>query len=542
MKQWALLDTFWSWAGRVPLRYKIMGIIVVPLLILGFTIAWWVSNQLGGWLSYLLSEERVAQAMSVGLRSVVIITIFAALAGLVIGSFLTWLLTRPLLDMAYVARRVKDGDLSVRAPVWANDEIGELGLAFNDMIVSLDVSYKELENSNIQLKYRNQELAVLYQLANMASKSFTMQQISAHGLQLALENTGAPAGLVMMQNEYEPIISSSKNLPTSFLDPLLACVQEVDFDCFQEEHPDALLLLDGYDHMGILPPELILEAQKLQYPHMLIAPILAKSKILGLIIILCTDARQISQQHHQLISGICNQLGIAIQNSQLWDEIVHKEMLRTQLLNKVVSAQEDERLRISRELHDETGQSLTSLLVQLKILEKSDTLEDVRTHISGIRHLVVKSIHEVRRLAADLRPAALDDLGLISALEGYVFDYVSKSGLQVDFLPQNMDDIRLPRDMEIVLYRVIQESLTNIVRHANARHVQVSVIRVDDLIEVTIVDDGCGFDMDDVLAGKERGLGLLGMQERVQLLGGRFALDSKVGQGTRIDVELTIPN
>jgi signal transduction histidine kinase len=96
--------------------------------------------------------------------------------------------------------------------------------------------------------------------------------------------------------------------------------------------------------------------------------------------------------------------------------------------------------------------------------------------------------------------------------------------------------------MEIVVYRVIQESLTNIVRHARASLVQISIVRVNQKIEVTIVDDGCGFDAEYILAAKDRGLGLLGMQERVELLGGHFVLNSEVGQGTRIDVELTVPD
>ena len=146
-----------------------IGIIVAPLLILGFTIAWWVSTQLGGWLSYLLSEERVAQAMSIGMRGVVIITIMAALIGLGIAWFLTWLLTRPILDMTSVAKRIKTGDLVVRAPVWANDEIGELGRAFNDMIVGLDTSRQELETFNENLQHRNHELEMLYQLSDMAN-------------------------------------------------------------------------------------------------------------------------------------------------------------------------------------------------------------------------------------------------------------------------------------------------------------------------------------------------------------------------------------
>ncbi len=360
----SLWKTLWTWAGRVSLRQKIMGIIVAPLLILGFTIAWWVSSQLGGWLSYLLTEERVAQAMSVGMRSVVIITIFSALAGLGIGSFLTWFLTRPIIDMTFVARHVRDGDLSVRAPVWANDEIGELGRAFNDMIASLDTSHRELERSN---------------------------------------------------------------------------------------------------------------------------------------------------------------------------------ELRAQLLHKVVSAQEEERQRISRELHDETGQALTSLLVQLKILEKCETLDEVLSQVSGIRQLTQHTLHEVRRLAADLRPSALDDLGLISASESYIDNYANKSGLVVEFVPHNMDHARLPRDMEITLYRVIQEALTNILRHAKASHVRVAIERHKTQIRLSVVDDGCGFEVEQVLSGKDRGLGLLGMQERIELMGGKLTLDSHPGQGTRVDVELRLP-
>lgn len=542
LKQRTIWDAFWSRAGRVRLRYKIMGIIVAPLLILGLTIAWWVSNQLGGWLSYLLSEERVAQAMAVGMRSVFIITVFAALAGLAIGSFLTWFLTRPLLDMAYVARRVKDGDLSVRAPVWANDEIGELGRAFNDMIASLDTSYKDLERSNEQLQHRNQELAVLYQLADMVSKSFTMQQISSQGLQQALENTGAAAGMTLLLNSQQPMMSACHNLPAPFVDTALACLHDFQFEQTGNAPPGSVLVVEDVYEAGVIPSALILESQKLRYRTLLLAPIQVKADIVGILLMVYTSATGISTRHQRLISGICNQLGVAIQNNQLWEELYRKEEMRSLLLNKVVSAQEDERQRISRELHDETGQALTSLLVQLKIMERYDTLAAMQAKIGSVRQLTQQTLQEVRRLAADLRPAALDDLGLISALEGYIYDYVSKSSLEVDFQHRNMDDIRLPHDMEIVIYRVIQESLTNVLRHAHAGQVQVRIEREGEHIHVVVADDGDGFDVAHVRASKARGLGLLGMQERVELLGGSFSLTSATGHGTQIIVELTRPN
>lgn len=541
MEQRTIWGVLWTWVGRVSLRQKIMGIIVAPLVILGLTIAWWVSSQLGGWLSYLLSEERVAQAMSVGMRSVFIITVFAALAGLGIGSFLTWFLTHPILDMTYVARRVRDGDLSVRAPVWANDEIGELGRAFNDMIASLDASHRDLESSNEQLKHRNRDLAVLYQLADMANKSFNMQQVSIHSLQQTLDNTGAAAGLILLLNGGQSVIGASQNLPESFLDTSLHTLPEFDFTLNGLTDNGPIMVTDVYTAEEI-PPTLALESQRLNYGAMVLAPILVKKGMLGILVMLYTDASHFSDQHHQLIRGICNQLGVTIQNSQLWEELRHKEQLRAQLLNKVVSAQEDERHRISRELHDETGQALTSLLVQLKIMENSGSLDDVQTQVAGIRKLTLQTLHEVRRLAADLRPAALDDLGLISALEGYIYDYAGKSGLQVDFEQHDMEETRLPRDIEIVLYRVIQESLTNILRHAKATHVQVAIKRHQEQITLSVVDDGCGFDAGYILADKARGLGILGMQERIELLGGTFTLHTSPGHGTQVQVELTLPD
>lgn len=512
------------------------------MIILGFTIAWWVSSQLGGWLSYLLSEERVAQAMSVGMRSVFIITIFSAVAGLGVGLLLTWFLTRPILDMTRVARRVKNGDLTVRAPVWANDEIGELGRAFNDMIVSLATSRQELEHFNEQLWHRNRELAVLYKLADMANQPYTMQEISMHGLQQTLESAGAPAGLIVMFSDQKPMITANQNLPESIIEAVgkhLVVLRQLPQHASETSEP---CIIEDIQYAAELPVDLVMECQKSGYGTLVLAPIEAKKSQLGLLIVFCQDASVImAPQYRQLIGGICNQLGVTIQNSQLWEELRHKEHLRAQLLNKVVTAQEEERQRISRELHDETGQALTSLLVQLKLLERCSSLEDVKVQTEDIRQLALRTLQEVRRLAADLRPAALDDLGLISALEGYIYNYASKTHIEVDFQPHDLDTLRLAHDVEIVLYRVIQEALTNIARHANASQVMVNIERDQECIRVLVTDDGCGFDAAALLKKADHGLGILGMQERIQLIGGRFRIDSAPGSGTQIRVELFVP-
>jgi signal transduction histidine kinase len=292
----------------------------------------------------------------------------------------------------------------------------------------------------------------------------------------------------------------------------------------------------------MLPGELLVESQKLSYRAALLAPMMIRTGTYAALFLLFQDTTVIAPQHYQLIRGICNQLSVTIQNSQLWEELRHKEQIRTLLLHKLVSAQEAERQRISRELHDETGQALTSLLVQLKILEKCSTLTDVQEQVQGIRKLTAQTLQEVRRLAAHLRPSALDDLGLISALEGYIYDYAGKSGITVDFQHHNVEEVRLPHDMEIVLYRVVQESLTNVLRHAQASQVQVMIRREYKSIQLSVVDNGRGFDVAHVLADKERGLGLLGMQERIELLGGTLVLDSTPGHGSRVEIDLTMPD
>ncbi len=534
-------SVFWARAGRVPLRQKIIGIIVAPLLILGLTIAWWVSNQLSGWLSYLLSEERVAQAMSIGMRGVFIITVLAALIGLGIALFLTWFLTRPILDMTSVAKRVKTGDLGVRAPVWANDEIGELGRAFNDMILGLDTSRQELETFNEDLQHRNHELEMLYRLSDLANQSYTLQQVSEHGLKLTLQNTSATAGLILMLADGKVSVAAHHNLTEAFLGTMLTCLPEF---IAEQSHllklEDAIAVTNTQDQSD-LPLDLIQTCKQLDFRTIVITPICVKQKMLGTLVMLYAETTELTPQQRQLISGICNQLGTALQNSQLWDELRYKEQLRAQLLNKVVTAQEEERQRISRELHDETGQALTSLLVQLKIVEKCDSLHDVRTHVQDMRQRTAQTLQEIRRLAADLRPAALDDLGLISALEGYIYEFSRKTNIVVDFLPQHVTDIRLSHEVEILLYRVIQESLTNTARHANAKRVEVVFTYENGRIDVLVSDDGQGFDPAEVLNPKNRSLGILGMRERVELLGGQFKLTSIPGEGTRIHVELTPP-
>jgi len=215
-----------------------------------------------------------------------------------------------------------------------------------------------------------------------------------------------------------------------------------------------------------------------------------------------------------------------------------RELLRSQLLDRVISAQEEERQRIARELHDETGQALTSLTVRLQSLAQDSSSSKQRRQIGEVSELASQALEDVHRLALELRPSVLDDLGLVAALQRYVSDHNRRSSTTVDLVTVGLDHGRLPSAVETALYRIVQEGLTNIIRHAEAESATVMLKRHDGQIRVIIEDDGKGFDPQ--AAESSSRLGLYGMRERAELLGGELMVESTPGRGTTLCVEVPL--
>jgi two-component system sensor histidine kinase UhpB len=213
-----------------------------------------------------------------------------------------------------------------------------------------------------------------------------------------------------------------------------------------------------------------------------------------------------------------------------------------QRASQIINAQEQERQRIARELHDETSQVLTSLLISLAVLEESIESQEARDRIADTRALAHSTLRAIRNLSIDLRPSALDDLGLLPALRWYVKEYQKKCSIEVEFHASGLKE-RLPAEMETALYRIVQECLTNTARHANARKVRINLKQTQDSIKAIMVDDGKGFDYEALLKnpGEGRGLGIAGMQERALLLNGTLKVDSVQGRGTRVEVNIPLP-
>jgi signal transduction histidine kinase len=212
-----------------------------------------------------------------------------------------------------------------------------------------------------------------------------------------------------------------------------------------------------------------------------------------------------------------------------------------QLLSQVISAQEDERRRVARELHDDTSSSLAALVLQLHGAALAAEPGPRRAQLEGVQALAVHTLEEVHRTIRALRPSVLDDLGLRSAI-AWTGEQLGKQGVAVRCEFSGLGE-RLPPLVETVIFRVVQEALTNVAKHAHADSVLLQATQSEGRLAVEIEDDGRGFDAATLArpGSDGRGWGLLGMRERVQMLGGTLQLDSTPGKGTRLVLTLPIP-
>lgn len=211
------------------------------------------------------------------------------------------------------------------------------------------------------------------------------------------------------------------------------------------------------------------------------------------------------------------------------------------LSHRLMSVQEEERKRLSRELHDDLGQRLNAVKMGIETLadDLSGASSDVRTCVAGLRDMLQDSIQAVRHLSAGLRPPALERYGLVGSIREHCQKVSKAHDLGIDFQAPGMKEIVLDNRTEIKLFRVVQEAIHNVVKHADARTLKIRLIASYPTVRLRIEDDGKGFDIDKQFAANNgMNLGLLGMEERIELLGGTFAVQSKPGQGTRIVVEL----
>jgi signal transduction histidine kinase len=254
------------------------------------------------------------------------------------------------------------------------------------------------------------------------------------------------------------------------------------------------------------------------------------------------EQKTFSQEETKLLQTMANQIAIAIENARLLEVIKkHTQDLRD-LSAELMKVQENERKRIAQELHDEVGQMLQSMKMNLdrvkrNLSSKPQKLEGIDDWLLDTEKLLRQTIEDIRTLTFDLRPSMLDDFGLIPTLGWYIENYSRRSNIKV-FLKAKDPKYRFPAEVEITLYRIIQEALTNVSKHAQATAASVLVSPRNGTVILSVRDNGAGFDTSKVLSAP-RGMGLLNIKERVNLLGGSFEINSRSRKGTRINI--TIP-
>lgn len=266
-------------------------------------------------------------------------------------------------------------------------------------------------------------------------------------------------------------------------------------------------------------------------------PLFARGTVAGLFSLSKREAGYFNEEHVRLAEAMSSQASVAVENAVLFEQMQASTARMQSLSRRLVEAQESERRNIARELHDEAGQSLASLRFGLRLLEREiDEGGSVTGQVAELMERTDAVIDGLHRLAADLRPASLDHLGLEAALRQYSRSAASKFGLAVHFKARGFTSERLPPAVETALYRVVQEAMTNVVRHARATRVDVLAERRGDRVMVMVEDDGVGFEPDRVQHGEH--LGLLGSKERAEALGGTLTVESAPGAGTTVVVEV----
>ncbi|HEY63359.1 MAG TPA: GAF domain-containing protein [Caldilineae bacterium] len=385
---------------------------------------------------------------------------------------------------------------------------------------------------------RNQELSALNAVAAIVSRSLDLQEILDTALDKVLELTGVEAGAIFLKDgdRDDLALMAHRGLETAAAEAI-----------------QAWLAAGGW--RGVMEadrPVIVRNAAPCQgtagTSHgrdglccLVYVPLIAKGTALGIMCVGTCEPRDLAGEA-DLLKAFGRQIAMGVENALLYADVRRKEHLRGELLKKIITAQEEERKRIARELHDETSQALTAIAMNCAALEQviPEELADIRAKLNIVRTTAARSLRNLRTLIFDLRPEALDDLGLELAIRGHAKERLEDAGVHTQVKVVNLPD-RLPSEVETTVFRLVQEGITNIVRHAQATEARIHLELVDGRLRLLVEDNGKGFDPRKMMAAEDgSGWGLRGMMERVTLLEGEMRIESEPGKGTRIWVEIPL--
>lgn len=397
---------------------------------------------------------------------------------------------------------------------------------------------KEIKESLLR---RNQQLSIINSIMGTISHTLDLEGIITNALDEVLRLTSIDVGAVFLLEENQPglRLMASRGLSDDAA-KLASEMGMLDSSCGGVLDRRQVIVVPNLDRKR---GRRVRSLQRENVKTLVHIPLISKGNPLGSMCVgLCTPM-EFKDEDKDLLTAIGSQIAVAIENARLYAEIQQKEHISRELFKKSITAQEEERKRIARELHDDTSQALTTLLFAAEEGLEIHDRNQLRERLTRMRDLAQSTINSVHKIIFDLRPSMLDHLGLMPALRWFANARLEEKGIRVTFKEVN-EPRRLPPELETALFRVFQEAITNIARHAGARNVNILFEYRDDLTMVSIEDDGIGFDLYDLTLDPDslRGLGLIGMQERLELLGGDLEIKAVPGQGTRIILQVPILN
>lgn len=372
---------------------------------------------------------------------------------------------------------------------------------------------------------RARDLATVNAVAETLNRSTDIREALQTSLQRVVELMNLRSGWVFIQEGDGYTLAAQRALPEALAADDAAAMAG-DCRCLQ-------LLREGRLRQAVNTVP-CLRLENAGWPQMRHAsvPLYTAGRAVGVMNLLLPEGRNLVGRELDMLAAVGHQIALAVERNRLFEEVRAKEAARGELIEKLLTAQEDERRRIARELHDEAGQALTALILNLEMTERAAPLEEA-ARLERLRAIAEHTLSELRTLIYELRPTILDDLGLGAAIRWLVKEVVEPAGITVELQLRGLEG-RLPHAVETAVFRITQEAFNNMLKHAQASRARVAV-EVDQEVSITVEDNGRGFNPATVPPSRTgRGLGLLGMRERAELLGGRLVVESTLGRGTRV--------
>ncbi len=406
-------------------------------------------------------------------------------------------------------------------------------------IVELIRDVSEERHLSDSLVRRNQQLAILNAVASTVSKSLDIREILDLALREVVSRTGVDVGAIFLVEDVLGQLNLAAHFGLSEESAyLVSQFGMLDGSCGGVvDHGQLVVVPDISSYAGQRAQTLQIE----KLATLVHIPLISKDRTLGSMCVGTRTKNDFGETEQKMLLAIGRQIAVAVESARLYAELQQKEQVARELFRKAISAQEDERKRIARELHDDTSQALTALMFAAEEGLEINDLAEIKTSLRRMHSLTRQTLDGVHKLLYDLRPSMLDHLGLIPAIRWFAKSRLESQGVRVSF-KENVHSCRLIPEVEIALFRVVQEAITNITRHAGARNVKISCDLTSEQIQIVISDDGIGFNPTQVILSPEtgHGLGLLGMGERLELVGGEFEIDSIPGQGTQINIHMPL--